>query len=206
MADHPSPVAGELNQARDLALLADPEQLELIRDQVPGRDAATAVQVAERRGRGRPFGIAQQAKPEVPRPAPRPGASSGPGARSSLFDAGRRPGRAARVHQARGRAARDPRRGRSPALHRREATDQRRRSPAIGRRNDHGRRAWCHRRAARRDRNRSERRPRRRDRLADGRARGSVAVSCGFTLARRLAGAWRVEAKPVADRPPRRTS
>jgi hypothetical protein len=56
MADHPTPLAGELDQARDLALLADPEQLELIRDQVPGRDAATAVQVAERRGRGRPLG------------------------------------------------------------------------------------------------------------------------------------------------------
>jgi hypothetical protein len=56
MADHPSPVAGELTAARDLALLADPEQLELIRDQVPNRDAATAVQVAERRGRGRPPG------------------------------------------------------------------------------------------------------------------------------------------------------
>jgi hypothetical protein len=56
MADHPSPVAGELNQARDTALLADPEQLELIRDQVPGRDAGTAVAIAERRGRGRPPG------------------------------------------------------------------------------------------------------------------------------------------------------
>jgi hypothetical protein len=54
MADHPSPIAGELDQARDLVLLADPEQLELIRDQVPARDAGTAVQVAERRGRGRP--------------------------------------------------------------------------------------------------------------------------------------------------------
>lgn len=56
MADHPSPVAGELAAARDLALLADPEQLELIRDQVPGRDAATAIAVSERRGRGRPPG------------------------------------------------------------------------------------------------------------------------------------------------------
>jgi hypothetical protein len=56
MADHPSPIAGELNQARDTALLADPEQLELIRDQVPNRDAGTAVAIAERRGRGRPPG------------------------------------------------------------------------------------------------------------------------------------------------------
>lgn len=56
MADHPSPVAGELQQARDTALLADPEQLELIRDEVPNRDASTAVAVAERRGRGRPAG------------------------------------------------------------------------------------------------------------------------------------------------------
>lgn len=56
MADHPSPVAGELNQARDLCALPDPEQLELIRDQVPGRDARTAVAIAERRGRGRPPG------------------------------------------------------------------------------------------------------------------------------------------------------
>jgi hypothetical protein len=54
MADHPSPLSGDLDQARDLAVLADPEQLELIRDQVPGRHAATAVAVAERRGRGRP--------------------------------------------------------------------------------------------------------------------------------------------------------
>lgn len=56
MGDHPSPIEGELEAARDLALLADPEQLELIRDAVPGRDAGTAVKVAERRGRGRPAG------------------------------------------------------------------------------------------------------------------------------------------------------
>lgn len=56
MADHPSPIEGELEQARDLALLPDPEQLELIRDTVPARDAGTAVAVAERRGRGRPPG------------------------------------------------------------------------------------------------------------------------------------------------------
>jgi hypothetical protein len=54
MADHPSPVAAELHEARDLCILSEPEQLELIRDAVPGRDAATAVAVAERRGRGRP--------------------------------------------------------------------------------------------------------------------------------------------------------
>jgi len=56
MADHPTPLADELEQARDLALLADPEQLELIRDQVPGRHAGVAVAVAERQGRGRPPG------------------------------------------------------------------------------------------------------------------------------------------------------
>lgn len=56
MADHPSPLAGDLDGARDLALLADPEQLELIRDQVPGRSPGLAVAVAERRGRGRPAG------------------------------------------------------------------------------------------------------------------------------------------------------
>jgi hypothetical protein len=56
MAEHPSPIADELQHARDLALLADPEQLELLRDQVPNRDAATAIAVAERRGRGRPTG------------------------------------------------------------------------------------------------------------------------------------------------------
>jgi hypothetical protein len=54
MADHPSPVAGELSEARDLCALPDPLQLDLLRDQVPGRDAATAAQLAERRGRGRP--------------------------------------------------------------------------------------------------------------------------------------------------------
>jgi hypothetical protein len=56
MADHPSPVAGELAEARDLCALPDPEQLDLIRDAVPGRDPRTAAAVAERRGRGRPPG------------------------------------------------------------------------------------------------------------------------------------------------------
>jgi hypothetical protein len=42
MADHPSPVAGELSSARDLCILGDPEQLELIRDEQPGRDAGAA--------------------------------------------------------------------------------------------------------------------------------------------------------------------
>jgi hypothetical protein len=56
MADHPSPVAAELNEARDLCLISDPEQLELIRDATPGRDAGTAVAVERRRGRGRPPG------------------------------------------------------------------------------------------------------------------------------------------------------
>jgi hypothetical protein len=56
MADHPTPLAGELNEARDLCALPDPLQLELIRDQVPGRDAGTAAAIAERRGRGRPPG------------------------------------------------------------------------------------------------------------------------------------------------------
>jgi hypothetical protein len=54
MADHPSPVAAELSEARDLCALPDPQQLDLLRDQVPGRDAATAAALAERRGRGRP--------------------------------------------------------------------------------------------------------------------------------------------------------
>jgi hypothetical protein len=56
MVDHPSPVAAELNEARDLCLISDPEQLELIRDATPGRDAGTAVAVERRRGRGRPPG------------------------------------------------------------------------------------------------------------------------------------------------------
>ncbi len=56
MADHPSPVADELEQARDLCLLPDAEQLELIRDAIPGRDAGAAVIISERRGRGRPPG------------------------------------------------------------------------------------------------------------------------------------------------------
>jgi hypothetical protein len=53
MPDHPSPVAAELNEARDLCALPDPEQLELIRDDVPNRDAGTAVAISERRGPGR---------------------------------------------------------------------------------------------------------------------------------------------------------
>jgi hypothetical protein len=57
MADHPSPVAADLNEARDLCLISDPEQLELLRDAVPGRDATTAVAVDRQRGRrGRPPG------------------------------------------------------------------------------------------------------------------------------------------------------
>jgi hypothetical protein len=56
MADHPSPIAGDVEQLRDLCLLPDAEQLELLRDAVPGRDAATAVQLEQRRGRGRPAG------------------------------------------------------------------------------------------------------------------------------------------------------
>lgn len=53
MADHPSPVAGELSEARDLCVLGDPEQLELLADVVPGRDPGTAVALHERRGPGR---------------------------------------------------------------------------------------------------------------------------------------------------------
>lgn len=57
MADQPpSAIDAEIVEARDVCLLSDPEQLELLRDQVPGRDASTAVQLAERRGRGRPPG------------------------------------------------------------------------------------------------------------------------------------------------------
>jgi hypothetical protein len=56
MAEHPSPVVQEVEQLRDLCLLPDAEQLELIRDAVPGRDAAAAVQIEEKRGRGRPPG------------------------------------------------------------------------------------------------------------------------------------------------------
>jgi hypothetical protein len=56
MAEDHSPVAAELKEARDLCVLADPEQLALIQDETPGRDAGTAVAVAERRGRGRPPG------------------------------------------------------------------------------------------------------------------------------------------------------
>lgn len=56
MGDHPRPLDEEIGQERDLAALPCPVQLDLIRDQVPGRDAATAVAVIERRGRGRPPG------------------------------------------------------------------------------------------------------------------------------------------------------
>ena len=56
MADHPKPLEAELDQARDLAALPDAEQLELIRDRLPGRDAGAAVVVDRRRGRGRPPG------------------------------------------------------------------------------------------------------------------------------------------------------
>lgn len=56
MADQPKPLEAELDQARDLAALPEGEQLELIRDQVPGRDAGTAVAVQRRLGRGRPPG------------------------------------------------------------------------------------------------------------------------------------------------------
>ena len=56
MADQPKPLEGELIQGRDLALIPDGEQLELIRDQVPDRDAGAAVKVLRTRGRGRPPG------------------------------------------------------------------------------------------------------------------------------------------------------
>lgn len=56
MGDHPSPVAAELAEARDRAAFADPDQLELLADQVPGRDPGTAVALARRVGRGRPRG------------------------------------------------------------------------------------------------------------------------------------------------------
>lgn len=56
MPNHPGPIEAELLVERDLCALADPEQLELLRDKVPGRDAGTAVEVARRRGPGRPRG------------------------------------------------------------------------------------------------------------------------------------------------------
>lgn len=56
MPDHAGPVDEELEAARDLSLLDDPEQLELLRDKAPNRDAGTAVQASRRRGRGRPRG------------------------------------------------------------------------------------------------------------------------------------------------------
>lgn len=54
MADRQGPLEAEMGEARDVAALPCGEQLELIRDQVPGRDAGTAVIVS--RGRGRPPG------------------------------------------------------------------------------------------------------------------------------------------------------
>lgn len=56
MADHPGPLEGEILAARDMLSLPDGEQLELIRDQLPNRDASTAVEIARRSGRGRPPG------------------------------------------------------------------------------------------------------------------------------------------------------
>ena len=56
MGEHPGPLDSEIAAERDLTALPDPIQLDLIRDQVPGRDAATAVAVMERKGRGRPPG------------------------------------------------------------------------------------------------------------------------------------------------------
>lgn len=53
MADHVGPVGKALEEAPPLSSLRDAEQLELLRDQLPGRDAATAVQVARRTGPGR---------------------------------------------------------------------------------------------------------------------------------------------------------
>ena len=62
MAEHPSPVADELAEARDLCALPDPVQLDLMRDAAPGRDPGTAVAVAERQGRrGRPPGALNKA-------------------------------------------------------------------------------------------------------------------------------------------------
>ena len=56
MADHPGPIEEELTEARDLVAFDDPEQLELLRDATPGRDAGAAVQASRRKGRGRPPG------------------------------------------------------------------------------------------------------------------------------------------------------
>lgn len=56
MGDHPTPIEGEMLEARDLVAFDDPVQLELIRDRVPGRDAGAAVQASRQRGRGRPAG------------------------------------------------------------------------------------------------------------------------------------------------------
>ncbi len=56
MADQPGPLDEAMREP--IGALLDGEQLELIRDQVPGRDPALAVQVARAmpRGRGRPAG------------------------------------------------------------------------------------------------------------------------------------------------------
>jgi hypothetical protein len=52
MADQPpSVVDAEILAARDTLMLPDAEQLELIRDETPGRDAAAAVAVHRKRGR-----------------------------------------------------------------------------------------------------------------------------------------------------------
>lgn len=57
MADQPpSSVDAEITASRDLCILEDPEQLELLRDQEKGRDARAAIDVARKRGRGRPPG------------------------------------------------------------------------------------------------------------------------------------------------------
>lgn len=57
MADQPpSAVDAELLAARDNLMLPDAEQLELMRDEHPFRDAAAVVREHRRRGRGRPPG------------------------------------------------------------------------------------------------------------------------------------------------------
>lgn len=57
MADQPpSVLEGEILAERDLLALADPEQLELLRDGQRDRDAGRAVIEHEKRGRGRPRG------------------------------------------------------------------------------------------------------------------------------------------------------
>lgn len=62
MADHPpSVVHGEILADRDTLGLPDVEQLELIRDQLPGRDPGAAVIAHRRQGRGRPPGAMNKA-------------------------------------------------------------------------------------------------------------------------------------------------